>query len=205
MTKMTSIPVLAICLALSACASSSQKSSPDQTFDVCTQQDGCERKTLATLRSKPIGEQESAEDLAESGRIEALERKSREDARAAFDLALRFFRGDGVRRDSRKAVIWMRDAAERGHVPAQVALGRLYLSGFEEMGPDYTAAESWLMPAASQGDAEAAALLTQAQKAKADEASFRRWVDAWRMTWLGYWWRGYPYYLHWHSGAWYFR
>lgn len=197
--------VLTLSLLLAACASSGTKPDPHEKFSVCTQHGGCEQKTLETLRSQPIGEEETAEDLAEAQRIAALEMKARDDARASFDLALRFFRGDGVRRDSRKAVVWMRQAAERGHVPAQVALGRLYLSGLEEMGPDYTAAESWLMPAASQGDAEAARLLSEAQKAKQDEASFRRWVDAWRVTWLGYWWRGYPYYLHWRSGAWYYR
>ena len=76
--------------------------------------------------------------------IEALQTLAVEDPSAAHDLALRFFRGDGVRQDSYQAIKWMRDAAERGHLKAQMALGRLYLTGLSEMGADPGEAERWL-------------------------------------------------------------
>ena len=130
--------------------------------------------------------------------------QAKADPRAAFDLALRFFRGDGVRRDSYKALTWMRDSAERGNTKAQVALGRLYLSGFEEMGSDPAEAESWLLAAAGKGDPEAKKLLEEAQKAKKDEAEYRRWVNTHRALWMGYWWNAYHYYTYWQAGYWYY-
>jgi uncharacterized protein len=71
----------------------------------------------------------------DGGKIAALEAHAAKDPRAAYDLALRFFRGDGVRQDSYRSLTWMRDAAERGELHAQKALGRLYLTGMGEMGP----------------------------------------------------------------------
>ena len=70
------------------------------------------------------------------------------DPRAAYDLGLRYFRGDGVAQDSYQALQWMRSAAERGDLEAQKALGGLYLGGLEEMGADTQEAEKWLAIAA---------------------------------------------------------
>jgi TPR repeat protein len=60
----------------------------------------------------------------------------------------------------------MRDAAERGNLKAQMALGRLYLTGLEEMGADPGEAEKWLSITSSKGDKEAADLLKDATKAR---------------------------------------
>jgi TPR repeat protein len=60
----------------------------------------------------------------------------RQDPRAAYDLGLKYFRGDGLRQDSYPALKWMREAAEHGNLKAQKVIGRVYLTGLEEMGPD---------------------------------------------------------------------
>jgi TPR repeat protein len=101
-------------------------------------------------------------------------RAGEKDPRAAYDLGLRYFRGDGVRQDSYQALKWMRDAAERGYLKAQTAVGRLYLMGLEEMGSDPAEAEKWLSIAAGRGDKEAKTLLAQATR-----QSRMRWrIDA---------------------------
>ena len=49
-----------------------------------------------------------------------------------------------------------------------------------------------------------AATLEEAQKAKKDEAEYRRWVNAHRALWMGYWWNAYHYYTYWQAGYWYY-
>lgn len=137
------------------------------------------------------------------GRIPALEELARKDPRAAYDLALRFFRGDGVHQDSYRALQWMRDAAERGHLDAQKALGRLYLTGLEEMGSDPREAQKWLTIAAGRGDKEASKLLKEAEIARKSEDSYFRWRNHWRSIFYGYWYSGYPYHWYWRYGRWY--
>ena len=177
-----SVSVLALTALLGACAGTGlgQKEAIDsqagKPVRVCTQDEGC-----TDMARSEVGRNQPAEPMTqEEVRIAALEKQAKEDPRAAFDLGLRFFRGDGISRDTYKAITWMRSAAERGHTRAQVALGRFYLSGVEEMGADPAEAESWLSAAAGKGDAEAAKLLAEAQKAKADDVAYRRWVNAHR-------------------------
>lgn len=196
--------VLMLGLMVGACASSKQQPNPIQPKEqvrICTEEHGCGNFSADT---RLIEEVEDPAEAQNQARIDSLAMKAEQDPRAAFDLALRFFRGEGIRRDSYQSMVWMKSAAERGYAPAQLALGRFYLSGLEEMGPDPAAAESWLSAAAGQGNAEAKKLLAEAQKAKQDEIAYRRWVDAYRATWLGYWWHGYNYLLYWRGGAWYF-
>jgi TPR repeat protein len=114
-------------------------------------------------------------DPAQDPKLLALEAMAAKDPRAAYDLGLRFFRGDGVKKDGYLAIKWMRDAGERGDFKAAQALGRFYLFGLEEMGPDPGEAERWLMMAADKGDKEAKKLLTQARKAKAEAQSDYQW------------------------------
>ena len=56
----------------------------------------------------------------ETRRLTALADIARQDPRAAYDLALRYYRGDGVRRDSYQAIRWMREAGDRGVPEAQL-------------------------------------------------------------------------------------
>jgi TPR repeat protein len=141
----------------------------------------------------------------ETKRVAALENIARKDPRAAYDLGLRFFRGDGVRQDSHLALQWMRDAGDRGVLPAQAALGRFYLAGLQEMGADPAEAERWLSMAADRGDQESAKLLPEARKAKQDEQALYRWREAHRKHWYGWWYSGYPYYWTWGPVGWVIR
>lgn len=136
----------------------------------------------------------------ETRRLKALTDIAAKDPRAAYDLGMRYLRGDGVRRDGSQGIRWLREAGNRGDARAQAALGRLYLSGLEEMGSDPAEAESWLTLAAEHGDKESAKLLPEAHQAKVDEQTRYRWRDYQRTHGWGWWYASYPYYWHWHDG-----
>lgn len=141
----------------------------------------------------------------ETRRLALLADSARQDPRAAFDLGLRYFRGDGVRRDSYQALRWMREAGDRGHAEAQLALGRFYLMGLEEMGSDPAEAEKWLLLSAASGNSEASKLLSEASAAKKTQQELYRWRETYRKTWLGWWATGYRYYAYWGPTGWYYR
>ncbi|GGC00016.1 hypothetical protein GCM10007205_06680 [Oxalicibacterium flavum] len=191
------IACLLAAAALSACASPNQRS---ETVRICDEQ-GCSDRPRNSSTFVP----EDSISPAEAEKIAKLTALAENDPRAAFDLGLRYFRGDGITKNSYEALNWMRHAAERGDVEAQLAVGRFYLMGLEEMGSDPAEAETWLSLAASRGNAEAAKLLKQAQQAKKDEIEYRRWVNAHRLYWYGYWANGYVYRGYWRDTAWYFR
>ena len=155
-------------------------------------------RDTATFQSEPgdpVAEQRAAE----------LTELAKQDPRAAWDLGLRYFRGDGVRKDSYQALQWMRDAGERGIVPAQLAVGRFYLMGLEEMGSDPAEAETWLSMAASKGNKEAKKLLKEVQVAKKSEQAKYQLRENERKSWYGAWSSGYTYYSTWGPNGWYYR
>ena len=141
-------------------------------------------------------------NLEQTRRLQALSELARQDPRAAYDLGLRFYRGDGVEQNSHQALVWMRDAAERGDLQAQAALGRFYLAGLEEMGADPAEAEAWLSRAAERGDKESQRLLLQARAAKKTEAEYQRWRERHRELWRAGWVNVYAYHWHWRSTGW---
>lgn len=135
--------------------------------------------------------------------ITTLKSLAAEDPRASYDLSLRYFRGDGVRQDSYEALKWMRDAAERGDRAAQKEIGKLYMTGLEEMGSDFREAQKWLTIAASAGDKEAKALLQEVKQGRLQEdqqyemrsstypSAFGEMDSSYRMYWLRGQWRSY--------------
>jgi TPR repeat protein len=136
-------------------------------------------------------------------RIAALTDLANKDPRAAYDLGLRYFRGDGVPQNSYQALQWMRSAGERGHPQAQLALGRLYLSGVQEMGSDPAEAERWLSLAAARGDKEATKLLAEASAAKKkNQDEYKAWVDLNRRAAIDAWQTRYTYYWVWQPTGW---
>ena len=151
----------------------------------------------AELAAQPVPSQ--------NPKLLALEAMAAKDPRAAYDLGLRFFRGDGVKKDSYLAIKWMRDAGERGDFKAAQALGRFYLFGLEEMGSDPVEAERWLMMAADKGDKEAKKLLTQARKAKEQAQTDYEWRETVRKNgWVAGWYSGYAYRTYWRDGRWHY-
>ncbi|WP_230341551.1 tetratricopeptide repeat protein [Methylobacillus arboreus] len=180
---------------LYGCASTPQS----QTVRICDDQ-GCSDRPRNSSTFTP----ESSISPEEKLKIQQLTALAEKDPRAAFDLGLRYFRGDGITRNTYQALTWMRHAAEHGDVDAQLAVGRFYLMGLEEMGSDPAEAESWLSLAASKGNQEAQNLLKQAQEAKKNEVEYRRWLNLYRPYWHGYWYSGYAYRSYWRGSSWYF-
>ena len=145
------------------------------------------------------------DDPEAENRMAALTSLAESDPRAAYDLGLRLLRGDGVERNTYQAIEWMRKAGDRGNGAAQMALGRLYLLGFEEMGPDPAEAESWLSRAAANGNREAQRLLPEARAAKKKVQDNYQVREDIRKSWDG-WYAGATYYWVWApAGGWYLR
>jgi TPR repeat protein len=190
---------LIFCLALIGC--SSQGRLKPKTIRICDES-GCSDQP-SDIQSYDPSITDPQDGLAEH--IPELEELARKDPGAAYDLGLRYFRGDGVRQDGYQALQWMRDAAERGDLDAQKALGRLYLTGLEEMGSDPLEAQKWLTLAASRGDKEAKKLLKEATEARKNEASYSVWSNRWRPVFYRNWYNRYSYHHYWRGNRWYNR
>lgn len=183
---------------LAALAVSAQ--TPEKTIRICDDA-GCSDRP----RSSATFDATRDDNPEETRRIAALTQLASKDPKAAFDLGLRYFRGDGIKRDSYQAIRWMREAGDRGNQQAQLALGRFYLMGLEEMGPDPQEAEKWLLLASGSGNHEATKLLAEAQAAKKTEHEKYQWREDQRKSWYGYWSTGYTYYWVWGPSGWYYR
>ncbi len=170
---------------------------PAPTVRICDNS-GCSDRPRDSATFDPLAD----DNPEETRRIQALSDIAAKDPRAAYDLGMRYLRGDGVKRDGSTGIHWLREAGDRGDLRAQAALGHLYLAGLEEMGSDPAEAEKWLSLAAERGDKESARLLPEAQKAKRDEqARYKLREDARKNGW-GWWYASYPYYWTW-QGGWY--
>ena len=178
---------------LGACAAGPDPSEPVRICDTS----GCSMRSRDTATFKP--EAGNPEQEARVAKLTALAEK---DPKAAFDLGLRYFRGDGVPRDPYLAIQWMRSAGDRGHPKAQSALGRFYMMGLEEMGPDYQEAEKWLAMAADNGDKEAKKLMREATSKKKNEQALYQWREENRKNWSHGWYSGYAYYWTWTPSGW---
>ena len=173
-----------------------------ETVEICDSS-GCSERSSDSATFDPS---QSVPDPDPEGRLPAMVAAAEADPRAAFDLGIRYMRGDGIGQNSWQALEWMRNAGERGDLRAQKALGRLYLTGLEEMGTDYNEAQRWLSMAAARGDKESAKLLKDAEAGRADEQAFQTALVRWRQLYThpywyrsgyyGYWDAGYPYYRY---------
>ena len=184
--------VLFSLLVLAGCAQPEQKAS----VRVCDD-NGCVDRPRAYVSPENAPVKEDVD-----GKIAALENAAQRDSRAAYDLGLRYFRGDGVTQDSYKALTWMREAAEKGNLKAQKALGRAYLTGLEEMGSDPVEAQKWLSIAASRGDKESAKLLKEANAARKSDDEYWKLQQQWRVVIYTEWHHDYPYYSQWRGNRW---
>lgn len=187
---------MAAAVLLSGCTT---HSSPSETIRLCDET-GCSERPRDTATASYLDDHSDEK----SNSILQLEQLAESNAQASYDLALRYFRGDGVTRNSYQALQWMRRAGEQGLLEAQKALGGYYLSGFEEMGSDPQEAEKWLSMAAAQGDKESEKRLAEATEAKKAEADDYQWRKTWREYYRGYWYRSYPYFGSWRYGTWYY-
>jgi hypothetical protein len=76
------------------------------------------------------------------------------DPKAQYKLGEKYYFGNGVEKDSEKAIKWYRKAADQGHAKAQYSLGVMYDSG-EGVEEDDEQAVDWYRKAAGQGHAMA--------------------------------------------------
>jgi TPR repeat protein len=191
---------LAALLLCAAAFSAGAQTSPPATVRICDDT-GCSERPRNSASFDPTRD----DNPEETRRLAALTSIAAQDPRAAFDLGMRFLRGDGVRQDGHQAIQWMREAGERGDLRAQAALGRLYLSGLQEMGADPAEAARWLAVAAERGDKESAKLLVEARQAEGDEQARYRSREHQRRNGPGWWHSSYPYYWAWRTGHWVLR
>lgn len=192
------ISACAMLVAFAATPLQAQK--PADTVRICDDK-GCSDRPRDSATFDPTVD----DNPDETRRLKALTDAAAKDPRAAFDLGVRLLRGDGVRMDGHQALRWLREAGERGDVRAQAALGRIYLTGLQEMGSDPIEAERWLALAAERGDKESAKLLPEAQAAKKDAQVRYRWREYHRKNGYGWWYGAYPYYMVWRGGVWVLR
>ena len=73
---------------------------------------------------------------------------------ALFQSGRQLLKGDGVEKDSKQAILLMKQAAEQGHVAAMTAVGYLYSAG-KEVPLDDVEAAKWFRMATEKGDAVA--------------------------------------------------
>ncbi len=168
-----------------------------ETVRICNS-DGCIDRPKDYVPPDSIVNQKTLKD----SKIEALEELAEKDPTAAYDLGLRYFRGEGVLQNSYQSIKWMRAAAERGNLKAQMALGRLYLTGLGEMGSDPGEAERWLMITSNRGDKEAKELLKAATKARMSKQMRYQLENRWRSNFYNNWHYNYPYHWQWGVNQW---
>ena len=163
---------------------------------------GSTEKVTTTPAVTSEKETETITEAEKKASISQLQKLAGEDPKAAYDLALRYFRGDGVPQNSYKAIQTMRDSGERGFLEAQKALGKLYFSGLEEMGSDLNEAHRWLSMAAGQGDKEASGLLEKVTSAREDDREWSNYRNHLHPYTYRYWYHAPLYRLYWRHGRW---
>ncbi|ONC50264.1 hypothetical protein AQ918_18960 [Burkholderia pseudomallei] len=136
----------------------------------------------------------------ENPRPAALEARAKTEPKAAYDLGPRYFRGDGVRRDS-----------DRARRPSAATCGRggrsavLPVRPRAEMGSDAREADKWLSIVAGRGENESKERFEQARADKRAHEEDDKRRTQWRDVYDGYWHSGYPYLGVWRQsdGCWY--
>ncbi|MBM5592563.1 sel1 repeat family protein [Burkholderia pseudomallei] len=125
----------------------------------------------------------------ENPRLAALEARAKTEPKAAYDLGPRYFRGDGVRRDS--------DRARRRPSAATCRRGGrsavLPVRPRAEMGSDAREADKWLSIVAGRGENESKERFEQARADKRVREEDDKRRTQWRDVYDGYWHSGYPY------------
>ena len=100
------------------------------------------------------------------------------DAQAQFNLGIKYYNGQGVKKDHAEAVSWYRKAAEQGHAQAQSNLGYLFDNGEGVEQSDVEAAR-WYRKAADQGYADAqfnlGLMFRNGQGVKQSDSEAARW------------------------------
>jgi len=102
------------------------------------------------------------------------------EARAQYDLGIHYLKGDGVEKDSKSAIKWLKKSAGQDFVSAQYKLGLLYREG-RKVGTDMDQAIEYFMMAADHGNASAQYMLgdiyQQGDGVEKDLEEAREWFE----------------------------
>ncbi|WP_043892741.1 tetratricopeptide repeat protein [Providencia sneebia] len=83
-----------------------------------------------------------------------LEKAEQGDVNAQYNIGTIYDVGEGIPKDTAKAIGWYQKAAEQGHAKAQYMLGIMYESG-DCLPYDAAKAVEWFKKAAKNGDQDA--------------------------------------------------
>ena len=87
------------------------------------------------------------------------------DAKSQYDLAEAYFEGNGIAKDPKQGLVWLRKSAGQGYGGAEATLGFFYQKGFYQNGveiePDAQEAANWYRKAARQNIAKAQTHLSE--------------------------------------------
>lgn len=93
---------------------------------------------------------------SEEGGLQALQQAAaRGDANAIFEIAGKYYSGDGLPQSYTEAIRWYRLAAEKGNIHAAYNLGGFYADGRCGVQVDCAEAIKWYRLAAAKGDVAA--------------------------------------------------
>ena len=82
------------------------------------------------------------------------------DAKAQYELAEAYFEGNGMAKDPKQGLVWLRKSAGQGYAGAEATLGFMYQRGVE-IAPDPQEAASWYRKAARQNITKAQTHLSE--------------------------------------------
>lgn len=105
------------------------------------------------------------------------------DANAQLKLGVRYYEGNGVRKDYNEAIKWYNLAAEQGNTTAQINLGSMYHTGIG-VPQNNVIAHKWFNLAGMNGDAAGDSLKTTTeremtpQEVKEAEKLAKEWMRA---------------------------
>ncbi len=107
----------------------------------------------------------------------ALQQKAEAgDARAQYQLFVRYNEGDGIEKNQTTADRWLRLAAEGGDGDACLWLGLRYYNGMAGLEKDRIAGRAWLDKAAKLGDASTQFQIGMIYFSQGDDDDARRWL-----------------------------
>lgn len=70
-------------------------------------------------------------------------------------LGFMYFQGEGIAKDEKRGIYWLRKAAEKGEPTAQFDIGCAYMDGTGGLVQNTNEALKWLKASASQGNTKA--------------------------------------------------
>jgi Sel1 repeat len=99
--------------------------------------------------------------LAQAQRIADLLHKAQAgDAKSQYELAEAYFEGNGIAKDPKQGLVWLRKSAGQGYAGAEATLGFMYQKGVA-IEPDAHEAANWYRKAARQNNTKAQTHLSE--------------------------------------------